>query len=70
MFYGPRQLKSRKKFEQFKLFKEKQKALEEQKEGDMVEIIQDFFQDLNMKAQMKDRVTESKTKTTKRKYIR
>lgn len=43
MFYGPRQIKSRKKFEQFKMFKEKQKSLEEQKEGDMVEIIQDFF---------------------------
>lgn len=36
----------------------------------MVEIIQDFFDDLNMKPQMKDRVTESKNKTTKKKYIR
>lgn len=70
MFYGPRQLRSRKKFEQYNLFKEKQKALEEQKEDDMVDIIQDFFEDLNTKAQMKDRITESKNKTTKRKYIR
>jgi hypothetical protein len=36
----------------------------------MVEIINDFFDELNEKAEMKDRITESKHKSTKRKYIR
>ena len=36
----------------------------------MVEIINDFFDELNEKAVMKDRITESKNKSTKRKYIR
>jgi UDP-N-acetyl-D-mannosaminuronate dehydrogenase len=60
MFYGPRLAKCNKKYTMYKNFKEKQKQLDEQKEAEMVDIMEDFFVELNEKITMKDRITEAK----------